>query len=687
MNNYIIVILAAFLYSGIFAQSDTLILEQILISGKKCNKGTLSLSLDKSLQETPHDIGEIFKREAGFALVKRGNFAVEPVLRGFKYDQLNIQVDGGLHMDNACPNRMDPVTAHIMPEELKKVEVIKGPYSSRYGQNSGGIVNLITKHPVHSEKFLVKGDLVGAYQSNGNNKSTAANLFLSSKKVDLSVHAGWKDFGNYESGDGTEIWSSFRNYDYALKAGFSPNVKNRIQVTWRQGFGRDIMHAGLPMDAMKDDGSSVAVDYFGTDISESIFSFKVKAYYSYVDHLMTNELRPNAAMMLGVTPVTSETMGGKMEIGLKMGEKNRLFLGADFKKVTKDGTKHLTMYKMKMGDSVISFPTPKEMDIKVWQNSYLSTLGFFAENHYSISKKLNWNYGARVDVISSDILDPAESFSNQYSGDLSPETDLNYSLHSILKFHLDGHSNIQWAMGRGTRTANLQERYINYFTVGMDAYQYLGNPHLKSEVNYQTDLIYHYKSQKFDFYADVFYSYLTDYITAELDTTLPATGSLMMLKYAKRFVNISKAMKYGFESGVKVKFMPSLVWDFNLAYIYAQDLDQDTPLSEIPPFTFNTALSYRYKSISTSIQGRYAAKQDRVSPSFMETETPRFSVWDFSLTYDVLKQLQLHASVSNIFNQNYYEHLSRAYKNLGTESGMAYFEPGRSYNLSLRLKF
>jgi len=45
---------------------------------------------------------------------------MEPILRGFKYDQLNVQFDGGVHSANACPNRMDPAIAQISPEEIEK---------------------------------------------------------------------------------------------------------------------------------------------------------------------------------------------------------------------------------------------------------------------------------------------------------------------------------------------------------------------------------------------------------------------------------------------------------------------------------------------------------------------------------------------------------------------------------------
>ncbi len=49
--------------------------------------------------------------------------------------------------------------------------------------------------------------------------------------------------------------------------------------------------------------------------------------------------------------------------------------------------------------------------------------------------------------------------------------------------------------------------------------------------------------------------------------------------------------------------------------------------------------------------------------------------------------MEIRASVTNLFDVNYAEHLSRVYKNMGTETGSVYYEPGRSFNISLALKF
>lgn len=91
------------------------------------------------------NVNDLFGDLTGFNLVKRSNYATEPVLRGFKYERLNIQYDGAAKIVHACPNRMDPITSHVIPEEIEKIEVVKGPFDVRYGAAFGGIVNLITK--------------------------------------------------------------------------------------------------------------------------------------------------------------------------------------------------------------------------------------------------------------------------------------------------------------------------------------------------------------------------------------------------------------------------------------------------------------------------------------------------------------------------------------------------------------
>ena len=91
----------------------------------------------------PRNVSDLFRDIPGFGIIKRGNYASEPAFRAFKYEQLNVQYDGGMKILNACPNRMDPITTHVIPEEIERIEIVKGPFTVRFGQNFGGIVNLV----------------------------------------------------------------------------------------------------------------------------------------------------------------------------------------------------------------------------------------------------------------------------------------------------------------------------------------------------------------------------------------------------------------------------------------------------------------------------------------------------------------------------------------------------------------
>ncbi|MEA1896265.1 MAG: TonB-dependent receptor, partial [Bacteroidota bacterium] len=150
-------------------------------------------------------------------------------------------------------------------------------------------------------------------------------------------------------------------------------------------------------------------------------------------------------------------------------------------------------------------------------------------------------------------------------------------------------------------------------------------------------------------------------------------------------MNVEKAFMYGFEAGLEVQFLKKFSFSLGAAYTYAQNISWDEPLSEIPPFAVNTSLNYKGEKLEAALSSRIVAKQARISESFSETETPGFTVTDFKIFYTPFNMLKLYFSATNIFDVNYVEHLSRAYKNMDVQS--LYYEPGRSFNIGMKLNF
>jgi len=104
---------------SLWSQADTITMEEILVTANASNNLSRTNINGKVLElENPNDGGAMFKNQIGFSIEKRGNYGMEPVLRGFKYSQLNVQFDGGIHSANACPNRMDPAISQMSPEAL-----------------------------------------------------------------------------------------------------------------------------------------------------------------------------------------------------------------------------------------------------------------------------------------------------------------------------------------------------------------------------------------------------------------------------------------------------------------------------------------------------------------------------------------------------------------------------------------
>jgi iron complex outermembrane receptor protein len=220
-------------------------LDEILLSSNPLEDITHSITVVDDIKKgsQPRNAAELFNDINGFSIQKRSAMASEPSLRAFKYEQMNIKFDGATKICPACPNRMDPITSHVIPEEIGKIEVVKGPYTVRFGQTFGGVVNMVTTTPCEQG---LHGSVQAGYELNGENVVTRAEIQYAKEKYDVTFNGEYRDFGDYEDGNGVETPAGFNTVSYSLKTGIGTLLKiTRLQLDWRQKFGKDIDHAGL----------------------------------------------------------------------------------------------------------------------------------------------------------------------------------------------------------------------------------------------------------------------------------------------------------------------------------------------------------------------------------------------------------------------------------------------------------
>ena len=240
-----------------------------------------------------------------------------------------------------------------------------------------------------------------------------------------------------------------------------------------------------------------------------------------------------------------------------------------------------------------------------------------------------------------------------------------------------------WAC-RAQRSWSLTERYINYFPVGLDPYEMVGNPSVRPEVNNQADLQLSWKTRGAMIRVDLFASLLQDYISSAIDTSL--TPRMPSSPGVRRFDNLDKALLTGLELGWNQDLFAGLRHQFNLALTYGQDLAKEEALPEIAPLEFRYRLSGSYleKRLRPWISARKVFRQDRVSAEFGENATPGFTLLDLGLSFNITSWIGISAGINNLLDEQYYEHLSRSVRSQGSPP---IYAPGRSFLLSFSLDF
>ena len=635
----------------------------------------------------PKNVADLFNDINGFSVIKRGNYAIDPTFRASQYEQLNIQYDGGTKAMHACPNRMDPITTHIIPEEIAKIEIVKGPYTVRYGATFGGVINLVTQKP-DFEDYGFHGKTSVGYETNGNSFVNMLQLQQITNKYDIVGNIGYRDFGNYEDGNGLEIPSSFRSVDYGLKIGFNFNDNQRFQIHWRQSFGRDVLHAALPMDTDYDNSSIISFDYKLTDLGKFVNTFTAKAYYSFVDHLMHNNRRPSFMMMEATSSVEATTIGGKLEFQLQPTKSLKIFSGVDAVHIGRDGRR--TRLVKIMNGTVL--PMPMTFNDKVWQDSYVNDYGIFSEAKWSPNRSTVFTAGLRYDLVNSDIQDPEDDFAEMY--DLEKRTEHNMSGTLSLKKIVKDNFIIEAAYGRGVRSANMAERYINHFTVGQDPYEYIGNPNLDAEVNNQFEIGFKgYKKlsngfNRLSYTSSFYYSIFENYIVAVVDETLTRKYNPMLEPiHPKVFRNLDKAYKTGFEVSAKIDFLEDYYFKTEMAYVYTKNKDLDESLPLTPPITAKLSIGFEKEKYWANAQYNLTGKATNIANSFDEIKTDGYQVFDIRLGVKPIENMTVGLAIINVFDEAYNNHLNFSFTNQADFGRTPITEPGRNFSAFLQFKF
>lgn len=588
---------------------------------------------------------EILARAESIALIRRGNYAMEPALRSMTGGQVNLTIDG-MKLFSACTDRMDPVTSYIEPNNLKSLSVSHGVSGAKFGSTIGGTVDMKLNEPVISHDKPLKGEAGSGFQSSSLGFNGLFSLNYSQKKWAVAANTVYRKHHDYRAGNGDKIeFSQYQKWNFSACGKVMLAEKDVLRFDFLMDDATDVGYPALPMDVAYARARIYGLTYKKYELSKNIEAWETKVYANTVDHAMDDTKRPYVTMHMDM-PGNSRTAGGFSDLRIKI---NRHRLNLRVEGYNNRSIAEMTMY----------VPNEEPMYMLTWPDVRRSAFAGFGNYEVTLRKESTVNVSGRLEVVFSKALDETGIHEFEIFGfDISETVNhllktLNFNYSRKLKEKLT----IAVNAGYGERAPTVTEQYGFYIFNSYDGYDYIGKPDIKTEKSLQSELTITFDNEKIEVAPTVFWYLIKDYmmgfIQSELSTmTIGANG-------VKMYNNISNAMLFGGSLRAAYRPVKDLAITERIEYTNGRD-DNENPLPLIPPFRSTTGIEYGYKNFLIQAECEAATKQNRVSPEFGEAETPAYAILNLRGTYSLDfsgKILKVNSGIENLLDANYREHL------------------------------
>ena len=225
----------------------------------------------------------------------------------------------------------------------------------------------------------------------------------------------------------------------------------------------------------------------------------------------------------------------------------------------------------------------------------------------------------------------------------------------------------------GYRAPNLSELFAQGVHHGTAQYE-IGDKNLNVEKSFQTDFSIETFTSNYTFGLDIFYNKLSDYIY--LNPTGNKIEGLLVYNYSQ-----ADASLFGLELFLtKETSLEWLSYKTSLAFINGEKTNREY-LPLIPPITLKHSFNFNFDNNSFEISALAKGKKQNLGQ--FETQTNSYLVMDISGSHDLNllnNSIKLSWSVNNLFDKEYYDHLSRL-------KNMEIYEMGRNISVGLNYNF
>ncbi len=671
--------------------NDIVELDEIVLSipfGQTLGKSVIKVDKIKLNDINPiikQYISKSISRLPGVSIITTGPNIAKPSVRGLSFNRVLVY-NQGVRLENQQWGEEHGIG--ISSSGAESVEVVKGPLYVLYGSDAmGGVIYVEPENYSSTDGFSV--DYTGIYNSNYNGFNNNLGLSGKSGKFSYLLRADLVDNDNFSTPD-HEIENTWFEQN-EIKAGVSYESE---KFTSDLRYSRTDSDLGIPhMDEDHDDHGhddhddhdEEGHDDHGHDDHDE------EAHYQELKHTTltwknTFDLGNNHILdvTLGQQFNERKEFGGHGEEGHDDHEEEGHdddhddHDDHDGHEGHEEGEAELDMelltntldiklvmpqtedFNLIIGSNILSQENKNFGHETLVPDSEMNDFGLFGLAEFTMDNSSQLLAGVRYDSRSISSGTISNDFSN-FNGSIGLKKDFS---NSTLRFNLSS----------GFRAPNLIELFADGVHHGSFQYK-KGNSNLVAEKSIQTDLSLQINNQNSLVSFDLFFNEISDYIYLA-----PSNGfedGFRVYDYLQQ-----DATLYGGEIHLnKETGISWLSYYTSLEFIYAETTDGEA-LPFISPLTFNQVFNLDFSdNYSLEIDFLAKAKQGRVS-TFEET-TDGYTLLNLSGVWETQfldNELDIFWSVNNVFDKEYYDHLSRL-KTAGIH------EMGRNISVGIKYNF
>ena len=605
-------------------------------------------------------ISKSISKLPGVSIVSTGPGISKPSIRGLSYDRV-VVYSQGVRLENQQWG--DEHGIGVSTSGINSIEVIKGPSYVLYGSDAmGGVLYIEPER--YSNDFSV--DYMGLYNSNYNGITNNLGIKGSSGKFSYLARANMVDNQSFSTPDGEVENTWFKEND--IQAGLKYETE-KFSSDLR--LSMNFSELGLPhMEEGHDDHDEEGHEDHYQELSHTTLTW-VNTFDLGNDHELN--------VTLGRQLNDRKEFGGHEE---EEGHDDHEEEGHDDHDEEgheghEEGEAELDMeLSTNTLDVSLVMPQSDNLNLTIGAN-FLSqeNKNFGHEELIPDAEKKDFGLYAlgQITMENGAALIGVRYDNRSISSDMGSADFSNFNGSVGIKRDFEN-SSLRFNIGSGYRAPNLIELFADGVHHGTFRYE-KGNVNLVAEKSFQTDISFDINNEDSSVSFNLFYNDISDYIY--VSPSRDRMDGFAVFNYMQQDSEL-----YGGEISFDKKTgFDWLSYNTSLEYVFAESADGEA-LPFIAPLTFNQVFNIDFSSnYSFEIDFLAKAKQGRVS--MFEEETDGYSILNLSgnwMTSFLENDLNIFWSVNNVFDKEYYDHLSR-FKTAGIE------EMGRNISVGLKYKF